>query len=210
MSLNELRGTVQADELLFWGKITGINADYYIAVAVTYQGMYEFPLKSFYWTLSNTKDFKFREIPSLGLPEVQQDLFIDNCASYFLGEPAKLLNTKEGDAEAEAEAEPAKDEDEEGGDEKAKGQPKDSDESEEEEIKIPKRSLTEINRISAVVNAIENDCQLCPMSAFKMTQDHEMRRAEGFRGLSLHDSLNLQKYQHFRNAQSASRKHLLD
>jgi hypothetical protein len=38
-----------------------------------------------------------------------------------LGEPAKLLNTKEGDAEAEAEAEPAKDEDEEGGDEKAKG-----------------------------------------------------------------------------------------
>ena len=36
MSLNELRGTIQADELLFWGKITGINADYYIAVAVTY------------------------------------------------------------------------------------------------------------------------------------------------------------------------------
>ena len=99
MSLNELRGVVQADELFFWGKITGINADYYIAVAVTYKGMYEFPLKSFYWTLSTTKDFRFRELPSLGLPEVEQDRFIDNCEKYFLGEPNKLLNAKEGDAE---------------------------------------------------------------------------------------------------------------
>ena len=183
MSLTELRGTIQADELLFWGKITGINADYYIAVAVTYNGMYEFPLKSFYWTLSTTKDFRFREMPSLGLPEVEQDRFIDNCAQYFLGEPAKLLNAKEGDAEEPVD-EPPKEEEEEGGDEKAKGVPKDSDESEEEEIKVPKRSLTELNRVAAVVHAIENDCQLCPQSAFKMTPDHEMRRAEGFRGLS--------------------------
>lgn len=158
MSLNELRGTVQADELFFWGKITGINADYYIAVAVTYKGMYEFPLKSFYWTLSTTKDFRFRELPSLGLPEIEQDRFIDNCEKYFLGEPNKLLNAKEGDAEEPVE-EPPKDE-EEGGDEdnKAKGKAKDSDESEEEEIKIPKRSLTELNRVASVVHAIENDC----------------------------------------------------
>lgn len=43
MALNELRSQINADELLFWGKVTGINADYYIALAVTFTGMYEFP-----------------------------------------------------------------------------------------------------------------------------------------------------------------------
>lgn len=119
--------------------------------------MYEFPLKSFYWTLSTAKDFRFREMPSLGLPEVEQDRFIDNCATYFFGDPAKLLNAKEGEAEEPVD-EPPKEEEEEGGDNKAKAAPKDSDESEEEEIKVPKRSLTELNRVAAVVNAIENDC----------------------------------------------------
>jgi hypothetical protein len=86
--------------VLFWGKITGINADYYIAVAVTFRSMYEFPLKTFYWTLSTTPDYKFKEMPGLGLPTAEQDRFIDCAASYFLGEPNKLLNAKEGDEEA--------------------------------------------------------------------------------------------------------------
>ena len=61
---------------------------------------------------------------------------------------------------------------------------KDSDESEEEEVKIPKRNLTEANRLAYVVNAIENDCHTCPTGAFKMTPQHELRRAEAFRGLN--------------------------
>jgi len=100
--------------------------------------MYEFPLKNFYWTLSTTKDYRFRELPNLGLPEVEQDGFIDTCSQFFLGDPNKLLNAKEGDAEEPVD-EPPKDEEEGDGETKAKGQPKDSDESEEEEIKIPKR-----------------------------------------------------------------------
>ena len=43
MALCQLRGTVEADEVLFWGKITGLEADYYIALAVTFKGKYEFP-----------------------------------------------------------------------------------------------------------------------------------------------------------------------
>ena len=64
--------------------------------------------------------------------------------------------------------------------------------------------------MAAVVNAIENDCQLCPESAYKMTPDHEMTRFEAFKGLSNDDALNLEKYQHFRNVQSETKKHLLD
>jgi radial spoke head protein 9 len=44
-------------DLMFWGKITGLNADYYIAIDVIYADRYEFPEKKFYWASSN--DFKF-------------------------------------------------------------------------------------------------------------------------------------------------------
>lgn len=204
-----MRASIEADEVLFWGKVTGLNADYYIALAVTFQGMYEFPQKQFYWTLSTSADLKFKEMPGLGLPMPEQDAFIDSCATYFLGEPNKLLNQKEGEGEDDppAEAEPAEEEEEEGAAEKAA---KNSDESEEEEIKVPKRNLTEVNRLALVVNAIENDCHVCPMGAFKMTPQHELCRAEAFRGLSQADAQDLNSYQHFRNVQHADKKALLD
>ena len=47
--------------------------------------------------------------------------------------------------------------------------------------------------------AIENDCQICPVGAFKMTPEHQVRRNEAFRGLALEDGLRLQNYLHFRN-----------
>jgi len=53
MSLNTLQSRINAEELMFWGKINGIKNDYYIAVAVTYSNNYEFPHKTFYWALSD-------------------------------------------------------------------------------------------------------------------------------------------------------------
>lgn len=208
MSLCQLRASVTADEVLFWGKINGINADYYIAVAVTYRDQYEFPNKQFFYTLSTTPDFKFKEMPSLGLPIPEQDAFIDNSTSYFLGEPNKLLNQKEGEEEAEEPPadEPA-DEDQDGD---AEQKQKDSDESEDEEVKIPKRNLTELNRLAVVVNAIENDCQICPVGSFKMTTKHELRRAEAFKGLNRTNGCHLSSYQHFRNVQNADKKAQLE
>ena len=192
MALNQLRASTDADEVLFWGKITGLNADYYIALAVTFKGMYEFPQKQFFWTLSTTPDFKFKEMPGLGLPTPDQDKFIDECKTYFLGEPNKLLNAKEGGEEEAAEEEAPAEEEE--GEEGAEKKAKDSDESEEEEIKVPKRNLTEVNRLAVVVNAIENDCHVCPVGSFKLTPQHELRRAEAFRGLSKAEACQLNNY----------------
>ena len=45
------------EELLFWGRIEGINQDYYICLGVTYTDKYEFPEKRFYW--ASGADFKF-------------------------------------------------------------------------------------------------------------------------------------------------------
>ena len=62
-ALNTLYSKSDDEELMFWGKINGIKNDYFIAMAVMYRDMYEFPVKKFYWALSS--DFTFKEMPSL-------------------------------------------------------------------------------------------------------------------------------------------------
>lgn len=82
-----------------------------------------------------------------------------------MGEPNKVIVSSKPEGEEEEEEEPAANED----DEEEEEKPKDSDESSEEEIKVPKRDLTEIDRLTTVVYAIENDCQTVPVGAYKMT-----------------------------------------
>lgn len=135
-ALNILQTKNDDEELTFWGKISGIKNDYYIAMAIQYRDMYEFPVKKFYWALSN--DFTFREMPSL---TEQHDVVININNSYFIGDPARMLvsSKKEGDDEEakEEEANPEGEDREEG-----KAKKEDSDISEEEEIKVPQRDLT--------------------------------------------------------------------
>ena len=66
--------------------ILGINKDYYIALAITYEGQFEFPHKRFYWCLSD--DFTFKETPELN---DQHREFIDKDGSFFMGEPNRKL-----------------------------------------------------------------------------------------------------------------------
>ena len=109
----------------------------------------------------------------------QHKEFIDLDHSFFTGDPKKKLNQKaEGEGE-EAAAEEKGEEEEEG-----KAKEEDSELSEKEEIEVPKKELTEIDRLKYVVLAIENDCQIAPIGAFKMTAQHQVRRNEAFKGLS--------------------------
>jgi len=47
---------------LFWGKIDGIEKDYYIALGINYRGVYDFPAKTFYYS---SIDFKFAPLPEI-------------------------------------------------------------------------------------------------------------------------------------------------
>lgn len=51
------------EELLFWGKIIGTTHDYYVALGIQYSGMYEFPVKHFYY--ASSQDFTFKPFPDL-------------------------------------------------------------------------------------------------------------------------------------------------
>lgn len=112
---------------------------------------------------------------------------------------------KEGEEEQPPEAEP---EGSEAGSQKAKSQ--NSDISEQEEIKVPPKELTEIDRVNYVVNAIETDCQIAPVGAYKMTASHQVRRNEAFKGLTPEQSLSTGSYLHFRNVLDDGKKKQLD
>lgn len=61
--LNEATET-DFDELLFWGRVSGVKADYYVAMGVCYNDRFEFPEKKFYWC-SPSNDMTFEAFPSL-------------------------------------------------------------------------------------------------------------------------------------------------
>ena len=123
------------------------------------------------------------------MPELndQHKDYIDRDKSYLTGEPArKLKQPVEGEeGEAEPPAEEANEEEE--------GEKKelDSDVSEQEEVKVPPKELVELDRLKYVVLAIENDCQIAPVGAFKMNSQHQVRRNEAIKGLNAQQTLSL-------------------
>ena len=142
-------------------------------MSLKYEGQFEFPYKRFYYCLSS--DYNFKEMPDLNDQHIE---YVDKDTSFFTGEPnRKLIQPAEGEEEEENKEEPEEDED---------GEKKelDSDVSEQEEIKVPKKDLIEVDRLKFVVLAIENDCQIAPVGAFKMTSNHQVRRNEAFKGLN--------------------------
>ena len=192
LSLLELVQKEDFEELLFWGKIRGMQRDYFLAVGLRYHGQYEFPNKRFFWC--NSVTWTFSELPSVNPNDSEK---ADKFNSFFIGDHAKVLieAPPEEDNQPPAEEEDAKE--------------KDSLASTEEE-KIPARAFTELDRLAVVVRAIEQDCQLVPQGAFRITPAHELSRNRAFAGLSRSEVKNLGKYLHFRNVQSKEKRMQLD
>jgi hypothetical protein len=94
--------------------------------------------------------------------------FIDRDKTYFMGEPSRKLKQPAEGEEGEAEPPAEEPNEEEDGEKKELN----SDVSEQEEVKVPPKELTEIDRLKYVVLAIENDCQIAPVGAYKMTSQH--------------------------------------
>uniref|UniRef100_A0A7S3KNQ9 Radial spoke head protein 9 homolog n=1 Tax=Euplotes crassus TaxID=5936 RepID=A0A7S3KNQ9_EUPCR len=200
IGLTNLNNSIECDELLFWGRINGLKADYFIAVAVFYEGKYEFPGKKFYWASNN--DFKFAELPET---LEQHHEFINKYNDFFTGDHTKILENLETPA-GEGEGDQAAEENPEGEGEENN---KDIDtESEDDEVKEPPKNLTELDRLAFVVKAIENDCQVIPMGSVKLTPLHEVRKNEAFKGLDHTNGFLEESYLHFRSAQIKDKKDL--
>lgn len=88
------------EEILFWGKIQGLNKDYYILIGINYSNHYEFPEKGFFWASSS--DFSFQPFPEMNSQHSAEKY--NSIKSLFTGDP-KLIHLKvEADREGGEEA----------------------------------------------------------------------------------------------------------
>jgi len=63
---------------------------------------------------------------------------------------------------------------------------------------IPARGLTELDRLSYVVNQIDSDCFIVPRGSVKRIPLNEVRKNEAFRGLKPDQVFEVENYVHFR------------
>lgn len=173
---------------MFWGRIEGIKNDYYIALGVTYTDKYEFPEKCFYW--ASSVDYKFKAFPKLNDQNVDK---FDTIKGLFIGDP-NFVHIRVAPEKSEEEAVP----------DQKESAPKERDplastEEEDPNAGFVPRNFTELDRLQYTVYAIENDCHIVPKGAMKLTEHHEVRRNNAFRGLSSEEAFSINSYFNFRN-----------
>jgi radial spoke head protein 9 len=206
--MNELHNKIKSEELLFWGKIVGQDADYYIAQGINYTGFYEFPKKTFYWAVS-TK-FTFEPLPE-SQPSHDVDLKLHSLTP-FKGVPGDILVKHESDEEDQPlDMEPIND-----------GLRRDEDgniiekdpleDTIELEVKVieKKKNFTELCKLAVVVRNIDHDTSIVPQGAVKVIPVHELRRNETFRGLPADKLKDLSQWMHFRTITDPKKKEIVE
>ena len=76
--------------------------------------------------------------------------------------------------------------------------------------KAPKKNFTELNRLSTVVRAIDNDASCVPRGSQKITPEHELHPNTNFYGLNDANATTMGSWQHFRAPQSEMAKNNID
>jgi len=188
LALKKLSIDFNFEELLFWGKITGVAKDYYVAMALNYIGELEFPSKKFFWCTSDNWTFASLPEPMYTLREIFvkssvffsgefDNVIIEAPTSLESGSKSDIINMKEYSHLL---------------------------------MEIPPRGVTELDRLAFVVNEIEYTCQAVPKNSFKMTPMREVRRNEAFVGRNDEEIFTIGNYEHFRAVSTKEKKEQLD
>lgn len=156
IALNNLHLEIKSDEMWFWGKIIGVEKDYYITVAIYFRENL-FPKKKFFFCSST--NFIFAELPEIKEHHLKD---ADLYNTYFIGNPDVILKEYNNNVE----------------------EVEDLEESSSSVFKpiIKYKTFTESDRLSYVVRSIDYDTGVVPEGAFKMLPINEIRRNDNFKG----------------------------
>ena len=179
-TLDQLKQDIKCDEMQFWGKILGAEKDYYIAKALYYKGFKNFFKKQYFFCSGN--NFIFSELPNIE-PHHFDNFYKFN--TYFIGNPDIILEKYDS------------------------GNSSNFDEENEGDSFRPrtkKKNMTETDRLSFVVRAIDRDCAVVPVGGFKMMPINELRRNDLFEGINSEDLEKKEKYVHFRPVENQEKK----
>lgn len=158
IALNNLYMNIKSDEMWFWGKIIGIEKDYYVAVAIYYREQHIIPKKKFFFC--NNSNYFFSEVPEC-LEYHTKDALKFN--TYFIGNPDVILENYDDNEEQNGNEDMSDDED-------------------NFNPRLKKKNFTESDRLSFFIRSVDNDCGVVPEGAFLMLPIQEMRRNDNFTG----------------------------
>ena len=179
-TLDQLKSDIKCDEMQFWGIIYGAEKDYYIAKALFYKGYPQVTKKKYIFCSSS--NFIFSELPSLNPHQIPN---FHKYNTYFIGNPDIILEKYDS------------------------GNSSNFDEENEGDSFRPrtkKKNMTETDRLSFVVRAIDRDCAVVPVGGFKMMPINELRRNDLFEGINSEDLEKKEKYVHFRPVENQEKK----
>ena len=179
-TLDQLKSDIKCDEMQFWGIIYGSEKDYYIAKALYYKGYPQFPKKKYFFCSSS--NFIFSELPSLNSHQIPN---FHKYNTYVIGNPDIILEKYESNNSSNFDEET---------------------EGDSFKPKLRKKNMTETDRLSFVVRAIDRDCSVVPVGGFKMMPINELRRNDLFEGLNSEDLDKKEKYLHFRPVENQEKK----
>ena len=171
-TLDQLKSDIKCDEMQFWGIIYGSEKDYYIAKALYYKGYPQFPKKKYFFCSSS--NFIFSELPSLNPHQIPN---FHKFNTYFIGNPDIILEKYESGNASNFDEE---------------------NEGDSFKPKLRKKNMTETDRLSYVVRAIDRDTSVVPVGGYKMLPINEIRRNDLFEGINSEDLGKIEKYLHFR------------
>jgi len=81
LALHELQAAYSFEHLFLWGKIQGLDSDYYVAVGMNCHGKADFPERRFFWASSVSLKFGELTAPKSSLAAIFNQLQV-----YFTGE----------------------------------------------------------------------------------------------------------------------------
>ena len=180
--------------LAFWGKVLATQHDYLIAAATTLAQSID---RSYYYSVDGGVTFAV-------LPAV--DEWVEKTAplvtGLFTGNPALKYRDPTRPVKTNEDGEAVEDEDDE---EAAEAEQADGEDKTEDAVKKPKeRRLTEEERLSYTVAAIDRECALQPTGLTMLAPTGHIATDPTFSGLSVHQLPLLASYSHLRNPTSAS------
>jgi len=185
--LTILRSREQYEKIFLWGKVFGLKADYYIAYGLR-DSEFEFPAKNFFVAMEGkgcevpegspegttaTPEFEFQPLNRI-TEEIADRIIALGPDKVFTGVPTTPL---EPPVDPDAAAEPP---------------------PEGVELPPPPQVLTEIDRLSQIVQEIDFDTAAVPKGAYALNENHQVVPSTDFKGLGITEAKSLTSYVHFR------------
>lgn len=180
LSLGQLQADLKLDQIFLWGKINGTVKDYFIAYSLNSAQKTSAGFPTKQFYWASSTNFIFATLPK---PLEQFAALFNDLNVFFTGEHDKIVIEKPISAPVVVD--------------------------EDEGIVLPAKYVTELDRLSHIVNSIENNCAVIPKGSYKFTPLKEAVRNEAFRGLNKDSGFSLSNWQHFRSISQSEKVGLL-